>query len=338
VLLALSTTNVVLTHILTAIMAFVGVIAMAWFEPEIGRRRRWAVIGAVLSCCVLVHLWPYYSTLRTVLRGEDIDTSWVVDGLEDLIERDFRRRHHHFYDLFPLVRTIGFAALGAYGLACFAVTGRHRFVLAGALAMLGPFVFNTFVKLPLGHRFVLLFIGYLQIGLVWLLLKLTPGYREAWWWIRGRRWRRVAGRLCVLGLLGVMTFVNVQKARKVKAPSSARRNLATYCRAVAESTSTHAVVMADLASSWPLPSCGVKVVALLHQNPLVPDQRERSNAVRAFMSPEGSDGRREAILEEYGVTHVLTHRRSPKSLVKFLQKRAARRSLSGGYVLHTLSK
>ncbi len=338
VLLSLSTANVVLTHALTATMAFTGVLAMAWFEPEIGRRRRWSVIGAVLASCVLVELWPYFSTLRTVLNGQDIDTSWVVDGLEDLVERDFRRWHHQFYDLFPLVRTLGFAALGVYALACFAVTGRHRFVLAGALAMLGPFVLNTFVKLPLGHRFVLLFIGYLQIGLVWLLLKLTPGYRDAWWWIRGRRWRRIAGRLCVVALLGAMMTINVQKARKVKAPAGSRRNLASYCRAVAEGASTRAVVMADPASSWPLPSCGVKVVALLHQNPLVPDQRERSDAVRAFMSPEGSDERREAILDEYRVTHVLTHRKTPRSVVKYLQKRASRRSLKGGYVLHTLSK
>ncbi len=338
VLLALSTANVVLTHALTATMAFTGVLAMAWFEPEIGWRRRRSVIGAVLASCVLVELWPYFSTVRTVLNGQEVDTSWVVDGLEDLVERDFRRWHHQFYDLFPLARTFGFAALGAYALACFAVTGRHRFVLAGALAMLGPFVLNTFVKLPLGHRFVLLFIGYLQIGLVWLLLKLTPGYRDAWWWIRGRRWRRVAGRLCVVALLGAMTTINVQKARKVKAPADSRRNLASYCRAVAEGASTGAVVLADPASSWPLPSCGVKVVALLHQNPLVPDQRERSDAVRAFMSPEGSDGRREAILDEYRVTHVLTHRKTPRSVVKFLQKRASRRSLTGGYGLHTLSK
>ncbi|HOU89792.1 MAG TPA: hypothetical protein PLU22_02040 [Polyangiaceae bacterium] len=338
-LVALSTANVVLTHALTATMAFTGVLAMAWFEPEIGRRRRWSVIAAALSSCGLVELWPYFSTVRTVLNGQEIDTSWVVDGLEDLVERDFRRWHHQFYDLFPLARTVGFAALGGYALACFAVTGRHRFVLAGALAMLGPFILNTFVKLPLGHRFVLLFIGYLQIGLVWLLLKLTPGYREAWWWIRGRRWRRVGARLCVAGLLGLMATINVQKARKVKAPSpTSQRNLGSYCRAVAAGASAKAVVMADPVSSWPLPACGVKVVALLHQNPLVPDQRERSDAVRAFMSPEASDRRREAILEEYRVTHVLTHRRSPKSLVKFLQKRASRRSLPGGYVLHTLTK
>jgi hypothetical protein len=113
---------------------------------------------------------------------------------------------HQFYDLFPLAQHRRLRRAGAATRSpARAVTGRHRFVLAGALVMLGPFNLNTFVKLPLGHRFVLLFIGTSPDR-----LGLAPPQAHAE--LPGKRGGGSGGGagaasarvLCVAGLLGVM--------------------------------------------------------------------------------------------------------------------------------------
>ncbi|MBN2196419.1 MAG: hypothetical protein JW751_26645 [Polyangiaceae bacterium] len=338
-LLTLSTTNAVLTHPLTATMTVTGVICMAWFEAEVSWRRRWLVIGLAAASSGLVELWPYFSIWRTFLGGEDLDTSWIVDGLEDIAAGDLQAKQHLFYSLFPLLRTIGFAVIGIHALSCFLYAGRHRFVVAGAAVMLLPFVANSFMKLPLGHRFILLVIPYLQIATVWLLLRATPGYSEGWWVLRGGLWRKVLSSLCVAGMLGAMVYVNVSLAwRADHRKRDERRNRVALCRAVATAVRPGGVVLGDPSTTWPLPTCGVKVVALLHQNPLAQDQRERGRRVREFLRSGTSSRRRRAILAQYRVSHVITHAKTPASVRSFLGDRGAKRRLPSGYTLYTLKR
>lgn len=334
--------NTVLTHPLTAVATVVGVMAMGALEPEVRRRRRALVVGIGATAFVVAELWPYFSLWRTLLNGEELDTSWVVDGLQALAGGESRRGRHLFYSLFPLVRTIGFAWIGVHALSCFVFSRRHRFVVVGALVMLAPFVINVHVKLPLGHRFILLAIPFLQIGTVWVLLKLSAGFGEGAWLPRGpsvlARLGRIAAAAMVGGLLLAMAWVNVSSAQRVvDRRSGARRPIVELCEAVAKATGPRAVVLGDPGSTWSLGSCGTKVVALLHPNPLVGDQRERGERVREFLDPKTTAQKRRRILEQYRVTHVLTHGRTHPAVTRYLSSRASKRRLRGGFVLHTLN-
>jgi hypothetical protein len=176
-------------------------------------------------------------------------------------------------------------------------TGRHRFLLLGAVTMLLPFVVNAAVEVPLGHRFILLVIPFLQMGLVWMLLKATPGFHEGWWRLRGPPWVRHLSVLGVAAALGAMVMVNVEKADAITHSwRGTRRSVIRRCRGVADVAGPGAVVMADPLASWSLPACGVKVLALQHPNPLVADQRVRSawcsgSSIRRLERGAGADPR-----------------------------------------------
>src|SRR5438876_909083 len=79
--------------------------------------------------------------------------------------------------------------------------------------MLLPFAVNAFVDLPLGHRFVLLANVFLQIGVVWLLLRVTPGYASAFSCL-SRRGLQIAASLALVLLFSVLGWHGVQMARE----------------------------------------------------------------------------------------------------------------------------
>lgn len=338
-LLGLLVTNVALTHPLTATMTVTGVGALALLEPSVELRRRWGTLAVVAVACLAVELWPYFSTWQTLRGGDEVDLSWVTGGSDDIAEEDPGKATHLFYRLVPLAKTIGFAAVGAYALAAVVFTGRHRFLLLGAATMLLPFVVNATVEVPLGHRFILLAIPFLQMGMVWMLLKATPGYHEGWWRLRGPPWVRHLSVLGVAAALGAMVMVNVDKADAITHSwRGTRRSVIRRCRGVADIAGPGAVVMSDPLASWSLPACGVKVVSLQHPNPLVPDQRARGALVQRFLDPVTQNQEREQILLRYRVTHVLTHGKTPPEVVEFLRWRATPHDLSRGYLLHALRR
>ncbi len=338
-LLGLCVTNVALTHPLTATMTVTGVGALSLLEPGVERRRRWLVLGVVGVACLVIELWPLFSTWQTLRGGDDVDLSWVTGGGDEVPEDAEGKKPHLFYRLVPLARTIGFAAIGAYALLLAGFTGRHRFMLLSAVVMLLPFVVNATVEVPLGHRFILLAIPFMQMGLVWMLLKATPGYHEGWWRLRGPPWVRHLSALGVAAALGTMVVVNVDRADDITHSwRGTRRSVIQRCRAVGDAAGPGAVVMSDPLASWSLPACGVKVVALQHPNPLVPDQRVRSALVERFLDPVTSNAEREQILERYRATHVLTHGKTPPEVIEFLRWRARSRELARGFTLHTLRR
>jgi hypothetical protein len=66
------------------------------------------------------------------------------------------------------------------------------------------------------------------------------------------------------------------------------------------------VVLSDLYSSWSIPVyTGAKIIALFHTPPHVDDNVERIRAVETFYDSATTCEERRAILERYGVTHVL---------------------------------
>ena len=334
-LVGLSMTNVVLTHALTATMTLTGTLALAWFEPGIARRRRWLVMGSAVTGCFLALLWPYFSIWQTVHSGDDVNTSWASEGLLAHVQDNLEREPHHFYLQGPLFRTVGFAALGLYALVRFVRSGRHTFVVVGALVMLAPFVLNRFIELPLGHRFILLVIPYLQMGTVWLMLRATPGFHEGWWQLHGPPWRRYAAIAGVVALLGAMVAINVYRGVRVN-QREVSHEVIRLCHDVAKAAGPNAVVLADPKLSWPLPACGVKVVALFHPNPLVPDDAARLNTTYDFMDRKLSRKYRDEILRKYGVTHLLTERKAPKRVRRYAVARGTARRLRGGYVLYRI--
>jgi len=332
---------VFIIHPLTAMMSISGALLLAISVPGAPLRLRLEIAGAAIIGLILSHFWPYFSPWVVLRGGHGQDAEWAKQSLEQAqaVNSQLKRKLHEFYQPLRLLFALGLSGIAVLALPYFLLRRERWFVGLGALGMLLPFVGNAFVDLPLGHRFVLLAIVYLQIGLVWLFLRLTPGYPDAFRFVRRRALGIVSVSL-VAALLLVFSTHSVLQARALfdeprfrdRRESPVVRNM----RAFAVAAGPGAVVLATPLLSWPLPTFGPKVLTLFHEDPLVSDAAQREQAVRRFLSQAGSDADRREILARYGVSHVLL-RREAGSPVRFLAKTSTARMVGTGYRLYTLS-
>jgi hypothetical protein len=332
--------SVLIIHQLTAMLSLSGAGLLVLTEPEGGFRRRVELLLALLAGCGLSHFWPYFSPWDVLSGGKSDAAHWVSQGVQEVAQGKFVEQSHRFYEWAQLSSTFGLCLLGVAALPYFFLTRRRLFVGLGALAMLLPFAVNKFVEIPLGHRFLLLAVFYLQVAVVWLLLKWTPGSSEAWAWL-DRPWRKLLSASLVVLVLLPFAVHNLASA---KTESEVARRVLTresnylrYARDAAEVAGKKAVILADSLNSWPIPTFGPKVIVLRHMNPLVPDEGERNRLVQRFLNKPLSADERRRIIERYGVTHVLVRGRPRPPLATFLAERGvSRRALAAGYGLYTL--
>jgi hypothetical protein len=327
---------VFIVHPLTAMLALSGALLLALAEPHAPWRLRFQVAGAVIVGCGLSHFWPYFSPWVVLRGGHGRDADWAGQSLQQAADLHVKRRLHHFYRTMPLLKTVGLGTLTLLALPYFFLRRRRWFVGLGTLGMLVPFVANTFVEIPLGHRFVLLAIVYLHIGLVALLLRLTPGHPGAFRILR-RWWLGIPSALLVAATLLVFFAHSVQSARALfDNPRYRNREspVILNMRALAAAVGPGAVVLGNAGVSWPLPTFGPKVLLLLHDDPLVPDAVQREHWVKHFLHPSASDDERRETIRHYGVSHVVLQREMGP--VQFLGKNAKFRLLGGSYRLYTL--
>ncbi len=340
--MALLVAYILPTHPLTALMPLTGIFLLAVSAPGITWRRRGLVLAALLAGALLSLLWPYFSVLEVVLGTGDGGDTWIRSAA--LAGEIHPHYLHDFYDAGGILRTLGLATLGVFAITCFLFMRRHLFIALSAVILAVPFVANAFVNVPLGHRFILLSLFFLQVGLVWLLLRITPGFHE-----RRRRgvpsrwWRPVLAWCVITVVLGSMVVHNFRRAnarlqREVRKSTPAERTaVVETARRVADLAGPGAVILGERDVTWPLPTFGVRIVAHLNINPLVPDRQRRIDDVAAFFGgiltgKEGLD-----IIDRYRVTHVITPRDAPDSLLKLFDARAVRADpLPHDLVLHTL--
>lgn len=329
--LALLFADIVITHPLTATMALPACVLLAATEPSVARRRRLLAGGTVLVGLLLTVLWPYYPALGMVVGG--------TAGRVKKVMAQGGQEMHLFYSVDMLLRILGYALLSVPVLGYFLWRRRHLFVPLSAALMFVAFGVSAYVPIPLGHRYVLLAVPFLQIALVWLLLALSP--REAR--VRGpysRRWVRNVSASVVGAFLMFLAVSNALAARERFArvsPTLVPRESPTVLlgERVAELAGPEAVVLANPLASWSLPTFGPKVVTLHHRNPLILDGEER-DAAMAFFSGSTSDEQRFAILERFHVTHVLSAPVASRSLTRFLRENALARDVPGKYTLYVM--
>jgi hypothetical protein len=320
-----------ITHPLTAMMGFAAVLLLAATEPGVPLRRRLWVGGTLPLGLLLACFWPYYPALGMVVGGTAarVEHGLHTEGVTEL---------HKFYSPNELFQILGFSLLAVPCFGYMVVLRRHLFVVLGALAMFAVFVAGAFFTVPLVHRFVLLAVFFLQVGVVFLLLSLTPHGPVLPRWAE-RRGLRGAAALATAVFLGYLVVSNVRTA--AERFEDVRRGPSATVRAgrrIGELAGTDGVVLADPLPSWSIPTFGPRIVALHHTNPLIRDSDERKQAVKRFFSPGTSDAERSEILTRYGVTHVLfTSRDASGPALHFTARVGTPSRLPTGMTLYTLT-
>ena len=320
---------VYVTHPLTATMGLPAAVLLAATEPGVPRARRLRVAGAVLGGLCLTVLWPYYPALGMVMGG----TVHRMSGLEP----EELGALHPFYALDALADIFGFCLPSFAMLPYLWVRRQQVFVVLGALLMLAVFLVSALLPIPLGHRYVLLSVFFLQIALVKLLLNLTPPAGSA------RLLTRVLGgatvALLLLYLVGSNVWTSREHFRRTAESARGRESVTVrYARKVGERAGPHAVILSTTLASWPLPTFGPKVVSPHHKNPLIPDAEERRAAASRFFAPFTPDAERRQILARYHVTHVVAPPRTAQPVQRFLDGLAEGERLAGGFTLYSLER
>jgi len=323
-----------ITHPLTAAAGFAGGGALALTEPGVPLKRRAWVVATIFIGSGASAVWPYFSPWTVLTGGVRQEADWAAEASAS----EPVGGRHRFYRTGELSKALGLALAGIPISVYFLVVRKHLFVALGALSMMGAFYLNAYVPLPIGHRFVLLAILFLQIAVVWLLLALTRGSSQAFRWV-SNVWVGAAALVLVWGVLGYAAYHNVTLAlRKFGPEALTRGRVSSYVRhlgAVGDRVGPDGVVLANALNSWAVPTFGPKVVALHHLNPLVPDQFERNERVWYFFR-NATDAERLETIRRYGVTHVLVTSSEERSLDRFLQSIGKRRRIGGEFVLYTL--
>lgn len=330
---------VFITHPLTAMLSLSGCVLLAATEPGVRRERRIWVGGTALAACVLAAAWPYFPTWEVVAGGKGEESGWLTRSMSGAAPSVPTQLHYFYYRTDRLVETLGLALAGI-PIALFSLFTRRRFIGLGALSMTFPFVANIFVPLPLGHRFFLLAVFYLQLALVWLLVAVSPG-RDALQGAPSARVRAWAGAALVAVTLGGIGWHNVEFAlagfREAKTRALyAESPFVRYARRVGELAGPNAIVLGDPVLAWPLPTFGPRVVALKHENPLVEDRVARNEAVELFLARGTSDDERRRILEHFQVTHVIVRAKQERQVGDFLSRHGKRHQLPSGHRLYAL--
>jgi len=329
---------VFIIHPLTAMMSLSGALVLAVSERKPAWRLRLAFAGAVVIGAALAHFWPYFSPWVVIRGGHGESADWAGETVQQAAELHVKRKLHAFYRPRALLEALGLGAITLLTLPYFFLRRERWFVALGTLSMLLPFVGNAFVELPLGHRFVLLAIVYLHIGFVWLLLRLTPGHPGAFRFLRRRVWGVLSALLITATLLVFCRHsvqLSLSSLNRPRYRGHHESPLVKNMRSIAAETEPFSVVLATPQISWALPTYGPKVLVLFHQDPLVPDEKQREYDVRRFLGP-GSDEERLMILQRYGVSHVVLQREKGR-VVRFLEKNATLRQLGYGFRVYTLS-
>lgn len=335
---------VLLVHPLTAAMTFTGMGGLVLFEKGPSRGLRGRLLVAITLGGALAHLWPYYSPFEVLMGGSGTESGWLAKASKQLASGKASKKLHMFYGFRGLMRAVGLSLPGLYFAAGLAQRRRHLFVPVGLATMFGLFALNAFVKVPLGHRFILLGMVFVHIAMVVGCLDaltaigetLQQPFERNWFRRYGLRW--IPGIL-LGGLLTVGAVHNVRVAGALKSKVAGRRRISpvlNYARKVGSLVPLNAVVMGRARHTWSLPAFGAKVVALHHSNPLVATRKERGRAVKTFFSTKTSKAARAKLVEKYGVQYVLVGSRDHRKMERMLAGYAARHKLPGGYRLYEL--
>ncbi len=323
---------IVIVHPLTAVLGLAGMGLLTISERAADFRGRALIYGALVLGLLLAQVWPYFSVWQTVVGGGGQEVASARPG----------HRLQEFYNWGGIANALGLALAAIAFLPYFLLKRERWFVGLGALSMLLPFVVNIYRELPLGHRFILLAVFFLHVGVVWLLLVLTPGTAQAAKFL-DRPWRVWLTRAIVLSGLAVFLVHNIQltKAECFDDPHVVRGQESPYvrlARAVARGAKEGSVVACDAMLGWPIPAFGPKVMTLYHGNPLVLDEPQRALALRHFLGSPLSDADRNEIITRYGITHVLVTRPARGALGQYLARVNAAVRPADGYFLYALPR
>jgi hypothetical protein len=307
-------------HPLTGVFGIAGCGLLVLTENAQSVKYRIWILIALAAGVMAAELWPYFSVWKLTLglygAGAEkwFATGATVGPLERFQSGAWR---HIFYDPKLVLVILGPALLGIPVCIWLLLRREYLFIAGGALIMSVPYFAHFFVEVPLAHRFLLFVAFYLQLALVWLILRVFDNWR-----LMPRPPAAVFFMWTTTACLAIVFAFNIgltaiefsgytfhpDKLQLKKKNTRLGEGISTidiFTQLTAPLPDS-AIVLATPAAGWPLPTIKGKVVSLYHENPMLLDQDARYAATEAFFFEDIGEQRRIEIITHYGATHALT--------------------------------
>jgi hypothetical protein len=284
VAVAIASALTFITHPITALFCYV--LALVVVVARGLRRWRPPAIAAVLGGAASL-LWPFFSVL-------DVITDPV--GNPDAV-----RLYPQFYGTPQVLALIGPSIIGLYAITRIGAPFGRAFA-GGAGAMAALWALNIWVPIPVGDRYLIFAVMFLQMATVaWLVT--TP------WTPSGRSMLRMTAAVLVafhLVITGIdLGGTRVNATRTASVFNRGDTGLVNQLTALATVVGPDQIVMADFTTRWMLPAVTGKVVASGRDVFGVDDARARLAAAEEFFFAGTSMTRRIALLAGYDAEYVL---------------------------------
>jgi hypothetical protein len=292
---------IVLSHPLTGSFYLLSAFLLAVSE---GANRRRNLVYFLLSSLITffcLFAWPYFSFLKAL--SNSVSTPWAEET------RMYLYRSSNLYKMGP-------AVLGIPAVLILLIKRKYPLITFGFIICASIYVFTFKPRIFLGERYIFYMILFMHLALSWYLRTLgILSFDTVKKIILNLNEKNVhiliLTIILVLGVLSQVLKVSFEQAgyeihfqprpivRKYEDPTVKYRFLEGKLK-------EGDVVMSDPLTAWLIPTLSdAKVVALYHDNPLVPDNVQRTKDSIKFYRPDTPLKTRVEILKKYYVTHVL---------------------------------
>ncbi len=289
------------THPLTGSFFLLGILLLALTEGEKKITTSTFFLVSLFAVIFVTFLWPYYPFLKALQKA--VTTPWAQET------RVYLYQTRNIYKM-------GAAVLGLPVIALMILKRKYHFISYGFILCAFIYIVTYKPNIYLGERYIFFSIVFLHLALSWYLRKLQL--------LSLRTLKETLINLTeknlhipVLVVILIMSFfyqlsklsfeqigytINYRPRPIVEKYDNPVEPYKTLIGKIKQGD----LVASDPLTSWLLPTLtGAKIAALYHDNPLVPDNEKRVEAMETLYDETTPFEKRKLILVAYNVTHVL---------------------------------
>lgn len=292
---------IVLSHPLTGSFFLLGAFLLTITEGKRRLRNTGFYFLSLLIISLLLILWPYYPFLKAVFNT--ISTPWAEET------RTYLYTTKNIYKIGP-------ALLGIPIIFLLLIKKKYHFITYGFILCASIYVFTYKPKIYLGERYIFYVIFFLHLALSWYLRTLgLLSFRRMKETLTNLNEKNIHtlifALMLVLGISYQILKLGFEQTGytidfKPKPIVQKYKNPIANYNLLKGKIKRGDIIMSDPLTSWLIPTLtDAKIVALYHDNPLVPDNEKRVEDSIKFYESDTPLKTRKAILKKYNVTHFL---------------------------------
>lgn len=288
-------------HPLTGSFFLLGIFLLTLSEGKKKFKNAAFYLFSVLVVILITFLWPYYPFLKAFQNT--VSTPWAEET------RGYLYATRNIYKMGP-------AALGLPVIVFMIAKRRYHFISYGCVLCTAIYVLTYKPKIYLGERYIFYIIVFLHLALAYYLRTLRVLSFTAMKATVMNLSEKNIHVLIFAAIVMLSIFYQIAKLGfeqmgytidfKPRPIVQRYENPVEKYKTLAEKIQHGDIVLSDPLTSWLIPTLtDAKIVALYHDNPLVPDNAQRVEQNLAFYDKTTDIEERKLILKKYNVTHVL---------------------------------